>query len=79
MSGNLFNDPRMLIWIVEMELFCMLNWIIRNKTVFDIEIVLMLNWIVWNRTVCLKLHLALITYNDRCPIKPNQTKPNYFF
>ena len=31
--------------------FCMLNWIVWNRTVFDIETVLMLNWIVWNRTV----------------------------
>ena len=29
----------------------MLNWIIWNRTVFDIEIVLTLNWIVGNRKV----------------------------
>ena len=28
----------------------MQNWIVWNRTVFDIESVLMLNWIVWNRT-----------------------------
>ena len=51
--------------------------------------VLMLNWTVWNRTVfvfytelfeierfiCVKMDLALITYNGRFAIKPNQTKP----
>ena len=29
----------------------MLNWIVWNRTVFDIETVLMLNWIVPNRAV----------------------------
>ena len=31
----------------------MLNWIVWNRTVFDIETVLMLNWIVWNRIIYL--------------------------
>ena len=31
--------------------FCMLNWIVWNRTVFDIVIILILNWIIWNRTV----------------------------
>ena len=36
--------------------FCMLNWIVSNRTVFwHWNCVLMLNWIVWNRTV-LKLN-----------------------
>ena len=29
----------------------MLNWIIWNRTAFDIETVLRLKWIVWYRTV----------------------------
>ena len=29
----------------------MLNWIVCDRTVFDIETVLTLNWIVWNRTI----------------------------
>ena len=31
----------------------MLNWIARNRTVFDIKTVLTLNWIVCDRTVWL--------------------------
>ena len=31
----------------------MLNWIVWNRTGFDIETVLRLNWIVWIRTVWL--------------------------
>ena len=31
----------------------MLNWIIWNRTVFDIETVLAQNWIIWIRTVWL--------------------------
>ena len=43
----------------------------------ELNNVLMRNWIVWNRTVfCIKVYLALITYNGWCAIKPNQTKPN---
>ena len=37
--------------LFERGLFCMLNWIVWNRTVFDIETVLILNLIVWNRTV----------------------------
>ena len=33
-----------------MGLFYMLNWIVWNRTIFDIETVLTLNWIVWNKT-----------------------------
>ena len=29
----------------------MLNWIVQNRTVFDIETVLTLNWMFWIRTV----------------------------
>ena len=51
----------------------MLKWIVWNRTVFDIEtVVLMQNWIVWNRTVYMHKN-ALITNNDWCAIKPNQT------
>ena len=37
----------------QIELNCVLmqNWIVWNRTVFDIETVLGHNWIVWNRTV----------------------------
>ena len=31
----------------------MLNWIVRNKTVFDIETILTQNWIAWIRAVWL--------------------------
>ena len=36
---------------IELNCVLMLNWIIWNRTVFDIEIVLWLNCIVWNSTV----------------------------
>ena len=36
----------------------MLNWIVWNRTVFDIETVLMVNGIVWYRTV--------LTFNCVC-------------
>ena len=36
------------------------------------------NQFVGNRTVYMyKMDLALITYNGRCAIKPNQTKPKF--
>ena len=31
----------------------MLNWIVSNRTVFDIETLLTLNWFVWIRTAWL--------------------------
>ena len=39
--------------IGQIELSCILklNWIVWNRTVFDIETLLMLNWIILNRTV----------------------------
>ena len=45
--------PDRVLSIGQIELNCvlMLNWIVWNRTVFDIGTVLMLNWIVWNWTV----------------------------
>ena len=47
--------PDKVLSIGQIELNCLLilNWIIWNRTVFDIETVLMLNWIAWNRTIYL--------------------------
>ena len=36
---------------IELNCFCMLNWIVLNRAVFDIETVPALNWIAWNRNV----------------------------
>ena len=42
--------------------FSMLNWIVRNWTVFYIETVLTLSRIIWNKTVCgIKIDLTLHT------------------
>ena len=41
--------PDRVLCIGQIEL--MQNWIVYNRTVFDIETVLTLFWIVWNRTV----------------------------
>ena len=38
---------------IELIYVLMLNWIVWNRTVFDIESVLTLNWIVWIRTIWL--------------------------
>ena len=45
--------PDRVLSMGQIELNCelMLNWIVRNRTVFDIETLLIPNWIVWNRTI----------------------------
>ena len=45
--------PDRLLYIGQIKLNCVLmqNWIVWNKTDFDIENVLTLNRIVWNRTI----------------------------
>ena len=60
----------------------MLNYIVRNRTVFDIETVckqktmLIQNWIVWNRTVYMyKMYMELLTYNSWYAMKQNKRKP----
>ena len=51
----------------------MSNWIVLNRTVFDIETV----YLCWAELfeielfMCIKMDLALITYNGWCAIKPN--------
>ena len=52
----------------------MLNWIVWNRTVFDIGTALMLNWIVWNRTVYMyKLDFGI---NNLQWLMCHKTKPN---
>ena len=47
----------------------MLNWNVWNRSVFDIEPV----YFKIELFICIKMDLALITYNGWCAIKPNQT------
>ena len=54
--GSLWPKVGATDWVLSMgqiKLNCilMLNWIVWNRTVFDIETVLFLNWIAWNKTV----------------------------
>ena len=55
------NCVLMINWIASNGTFCILNWIVWNRTVFDIEAVLMLNRIVWNRTVLIFSHVGTKT------------------
>ena len=68
----------------QIELNCVLtlNWIVWNRTVFDIETVLTLNWIVSNRTIltinCLWTKTLTYTQLNRlnlnCLTKLNRSK-----
>ena len=49
--GVVAPDRALSIGYIELICVLVLNWIVWNRTVFDIETVLMLNWIVWIRTV----------------------------
>ena len=55
----------------------MLNWIVWNRTVFDIEPVYLCETKLFEIElfICIKMHLALISYNGWCAIKPKQSKP----
>ena len=44
---------------IELNSVLMRNWIVWNRTVFDIETVFTLNWIGWNRTFLTKPILIL--------------------
>ena len=54
-----------------------LNWMVWNRTVLDIEIVYLSKTELFEieLIICIKMDVALITYNGWCAIKPNQTKP----
>ena len=56
----------------------MLDWIVWNRTVFDIETVLVLNWIVWNKTDYLYKNRFGIKYPIKVdmPLKPTNQPTN---
>ena len=52
----------------------MLNWIVWNRTVFNIEIVYLCKTELfeWELFICIKIDVALITCSGWYAIKPNQ-------
>ena len=53
LPGEIAPDRVLSLGQIELNYVLMPNWIVRNRTIFDIDIVLRLNWIVWIRTVWL--------------------------
>ena len=53
--GIVAPDRALSMGQIELNCILMQNWVVWNRTVFDIETVLRLNWIAWNRNVFDKL------------------------
>ena len=72
--------PDRVLCMDQIELNCvlMLNWIVWNRTVFDIETVYICKTELSEIElfICIKMDLAWITYIGCCTIKRNQIKPN---
>ena len=62
---------------IEINFLPMLNWIVWNRTVLTSNLCTYtkLNCLEIELLICIQIDLALITYNDWCAVKPNQTKP----
>ncbi len=45
--------------LAKIDFFYILNWIVSNRTIFDMENALTLNWIAWKRTLLTKIKFIL--------------------
>ena len=45
--------------LAKIDFFYILNWIVSNRTIFDMENALTLNWIAWKRTLLTKIRFIL--------------------